>query len=42
MKQLGYQHYIYEEEFGGKERLDAFIPKTTKHIYEGYSEGYVG
>ena len=42
MKQLGYQHYIYEEEFGGKERLDAFIPKTTEHIYEGYSEGYVG
>jgi hypothetical protein len=42
MKQLGYQHYIYEEKFGGKERLDAFIPKTTKHFYEGYSEGYVG
>lgn len=42
MKQLGYQHYIYEDKFGGAERLDAFIPQTTKHIYNGYSKGYNG
>ena len=28
MKQLGYEPYIYPDEFGGKNRLDAFIPKS--------------
>lgn len=38
MEHLGYQHYIYPDEFGGKERKDAFIPHCTKHIYDGYAE----
>ncbi len=38
MEELGYTHYIYEKEFGGKERLDAFIPKSYKHIYDSYYE----
>lgn len=38
MEALGYQHYIYEDKFGGKDRLDAFIPNCTKHIYDGYEE----
>lgn len=38
MEDLGYQHYIYPDEFGGKERKDAFIPYCTKHIYDGYAE----
>lgn len=42
MEQLGYQHYIYEDKYGGVERKDAFIPKTTKHIYDGYSDGFLG
>lgn len=34
MEQLGYEHYIYEDYFGGIKRKDAFIPKTGhKHIY---------
>lgn len=40
MYELGYQNYIYENEFGGKERKDAFIPKTTKHIYHEYRNGF--
>jgi hypothetical protein len=40
MLKLGYQNYIYDDEFGGKERKDAFIPKTTKHIYQGYRNGF--
>lgn len=35
MRQLGYQHYIYEEEFGGADRLDAFVPKTSEHFLQG-------
>ena len=42
MEALGYQHYIYEYKFGGIIRKDAFIPKTTTHIYNGYSNGYLG
>lgn len=38
MEGLGYQHYIYQDRFGGKERKDAFIPKCNKHIYDGYTE----
>ena len=33
MSELGYQNYIYENEFGGIKRKDAFIPKTTEHKY---------
>lgn len=36
MEEMGYAHYIYEKEFGGKERLDAFIPKSYGHIYDSY------
>lgn len=36
MEQMGYQHYIYEKECGGKERLDAFIPKSYGHIYDSF------
>lgn len=36
MEQMGYVHYIYEKEFGGKERLDAFIPKSYGHIYNSF------
>lgn len=42
MESLGYEHYIYEEEFGGVERKDGFIPKSYKHFYNGYSDGYQG
>lgn len=42
MVSMGYQHYIYEDEYGGIERKDAFIPKTTWHIYDGYSDGHLG
>lgn len=36
MEQMGYVHYIYENEFGGSKRKDAFIPKSYGHIYDGY------
>mgnify|MGYP001116736770 CR=1 FL=1 len=36
MEQMGYVHYIYERELGGKERMDAFIPKSYGHIYDSY------
>ena len=42
MEKLGYVHYIYLSEYGGIERKDAFIPKTYGHIYNGYSDGYLG
>lgn len=42
MEQLGYEHYIYQSEFGGVERKDAFIAKTYGHNYDGYSNGYRG
>lgn len=42
MRSLGYQHYIYKDKYGGVERKDAFIPKTTWHIYDGYSDGHLG
>ena len=42
MEELKYEHYIYEEEFGGKNRRDAFIPKSYGHIYDGYTNEYFG
>lgn len=42
MEMLGYQHYIYSDEFGGVERKDAFIPKSYGHVYDGYSEYHRG
>lgn len=42
MRKLGYQNYIYADEFGGIEREDAFIPQSTRHYFDGYSEGYLG
>lgn len=42
MKKMGYVHYIYETEFGGVERKDAFIPKSYGHIYNGFSDGFQG
>ena len=42
MKKLGYEHYIFEVEFGGTERKDSFIPKSYGHIYNGYSDGFQG
>ena len=34
MYELGYQNYIYDDEFGGINRIDAFIPKSTLHIID--------
>ena len=42
MEKLGYIHYIYQPDFGGIERKDAFIPKSYGHTYEGYSNGFLG
>ena len=42
MLDLGYQFYIFPEEFGGIDRKDTFIPKSTYHFFEGYSDGYLG
>ena len=44
MYELGYQNYIFPDEYewGGVDRKDSFIPKTTHHIYEGYTEGFLG
>lgn len=42
MYSLGYQNYIYEDKFGGTNRKDAFIPKSIQHIYDGYSDGFLG
>lgn len=36
MMELGYQNYIYPDNFGEKYRKDAFIPKCNKHVYDGY------
>lgn len=36
MENMGYVHYIYEPEFGGADRKDAFIPKNYGHIYDSY------
>ena len=38
MKELGYQNYIYPDDFGGKGRKDAFIPNCNKHVYDGYED----
>lgn len=42
MKELRYQNYIYPDDFGGIERKNAFIPQSTHHIYDGYTEDYEG
>lgn len=42
MEQLGYVHYIYDVEFGGVKRQDAFIPKSYGHIYDGYTDSFQG
>lgn len=42
MEKLEYIHYVYRSEYGGKERKDAFIPKSYGHNYVGYSNGYKG
>lgn len=42
MYDLGYQNYIYEDDFGGVERKDTFIPKSTRHYYNGYTDSYLG
>ncbi len=42
MEELGYVHYIYETQFGGAERKDAFVPKTYGHIYDGYTTSHTG
>jgi len=42
MLQLDYVNYIYPNDFGGEKRIDAFIPKTYGHIYQGYSETPLG
>lgn len=44
MYELGYQNYIFPDEYewGGADRQDSFIPKTTHHVYEGFSEGFLG
>ena len=31
MEHLGYQHYIFEDDFGGEKRKDKFIPKSYGH-----------
>ena len=31
MEKLGYQQYLYVDTLNGADRLDAFIPKTTRH-----------
>lgn len=42
MQELGYQNYIYEDEFGGEKRKNAFIPQSTFHMYDGYCEDFQG
>ena len=42
MEKLGYVHYIYDNNCGGVERKDAFVPKTYGHIHNGYSHGFLG
>ena len=42
MEELGYVHYVYRSEYGGKERKDAFIPKSYGHNYNGFSNGHKG
>lgn len=42
MEELGYQHYLFDDSFGGVERKDTFIPKTIQHVYSGYADGFQG
>lgn len=42
MEHLGYQHYIFEDDFGGEKRKDTFIPKSYGHIYDGYIDSFQG
>ena len=42
MEHLGYQHYIFEDDFGGEKRKDTFIPKSYGHIYDGYVDSFQG
>lgn len=42
MEKLGYQHYLFEDKFGGIERKDAFIPKSNQHIFDGFADGFQG
>ena len=42
MKELGYQNYIYTDNFGGIDRKDAFIPQSSHHYNDGYTESYEG
>ena len=42
MEQLGYQYYIFDENFGGEKRKDTFIPKSYGHNYDGYIDSFQG
>lgn len=42
MECLGYQHYIFDDDFGGKDRRDTFIPKSCYHYYDGYIDSFQG
>lgn len=42
MLDLGYQFYIFPKELGGIDRRDTFIPKSTYHYFDGYSNGFLG
>ena len=42
MLELGYQFYIFDDKFGGVDRKDTFIPKSTYHYYNGYRDGFLG
>lgn len=42
MEHFGYQHYIFEDDFGGEKRKDTFILKSYGHIYNGYIDSFQG
>lgn len=42
MEALGYEYYVFPEEFGGIDRKDAFVPKSYGHNYDGYIDGFQG
>lgn len=42
MEKLGYDHYVYDSDYGGIQRKDAFIPKSYGHNYIGFSNGHKG
>lgn len=42
MNKLGYVNYIYEDDFEGSNRKDAFVTKSYRHTFDEYTNEFQG